>query len=456
MEGSLRRRLVGYAMGFGALFLLVAMAVVFFTDRRDRLGPETPWLLGAAALVAFFFAKASRRAFRPLERLADAAERMAAGATVEIPGEDRDDEIGQIAGSLVWLRHNNEKLLQQRQEEYATILAVLETMADGIALVDGDGRIRFANQAFGDVASMRQELLGRRLDEVLRAPGVIEAVISTGRGSEPQVVGHSEPGIAGRRFEVRVAAVAAPGALTRGVLVVFHDVTRIESLERVRREFVANVSHELRTPLTSIKGAVETLLDTELSLDVEMRSRLLVIARRQAQRMEALVADLTDLSQIETGAIRLDRQEVDLSVVVSDLVQQFARQAEERYVSFETKIPPSLMVHADRRRLEQILVNLIDNGLKFNRPGGLIKFEAQRGPNGVTLRVTDTGIGIPSDAAQDVFHRFFRVDASRAGETPGTGLGLSIVKHLMRLHGGSVDLDSELGKGSTFTLYFPD
>ncbi len=455
MEGSLRRRLVSYALGFGALLLLTSMTVVFFTDQRSRLGAETLWLLGIAALLAFLFAKASRRVLRPLERLADAAERMAAGATVEIPGEERDDEIGQIAGSLIWLRHNTEAQRQERQDEYATLLAVLDTMADAIALIDAEGRIRVANHAFGEIASMRQELVGRRLDEVLRAPSVIEAVASVRSGSEPLVVGHNEPGITGRRFEVRVAAVAAPRASTRGVLVVFHDVTRIESLERVRREFVANVSHELRTPLTSIKGAVETLRDTNLAVDTEMAARLLAIAQRQAHRMELLVADLTDLSQIETGAIRLDRQDLDLATLISDVIQPFTRQAEERYVTFEVKVPASTTVHADRRRLEQILVNLIDNGLKFNRPGGRIVFEAQRGPKGVVLKVSDTGIGIPSDAVTDVFHRFFRVDSSRAGDTPGTGLGLSIVKHLMELHGGSVDLDSELGKGSTFTLRFP-
>lgn len=456
MEGRIRRKLLAYGLGFGALLLLAALTAVFLVDGRDRLGHETLWLLLAAGGLGFLYAKTLRRTVKPLEKLADAAERMAAGAEIDVPGEDRDDEIGQIAGSLVWLKHGNQARLDARSGESAQLRAVIETMADGVAVVGPDGRLKFANPAFTELASVRGELVGRRVDEILRAPAVLDAVDQVRAGAAPATVAHQEIGVTGRRIDVRVAGVETAGGPDRGVLVVFHDVTRVEALERVRREFVSNVSHELRTPLTSIKGAVETLLESDPADEPQLRLKLLAIAKRQAQRMEALVADLTDLSQIETGAIRLDRQELELSALLNDIAQQFTSQADERGVTIRVRAHPPLALWADRRRVEQVLVNLVDNGLKFNRPGGELLLEARRDPGGGTeVRVTDTGIGIPSDALENVFHRFFRVDGSRAGDVPGTGLGLSIVKHLMRLHGGSIELDSELGRGSVFTLRFP-
>jgi len=232
------------------------------------------------------------------------------------------------------------------------------------------------------------------------------------------------------------------------------DITRLEHLEDVRRNFVANVSHELRTPLTSIKAFVETLRDGGLT-DRENSVKFLGIIQKHADRMGALIDDLTDLSLIETGAIALELAEIDAHPVVTDVVEQLEPRAESSEIEIEVEMPSPFHVRADRRRLEQVFLNLIDNAIKFNRTGGSVRVVAEIRDGRPEITVEDAGIGIPADHQERIFHRFHRVDTARSREAGGTGLGLAIVKHLIRLHGGQVRLESEMGRGSRFILEFP-
>ncbi|MDX1390678.1 MAG: ATP-binding protein, partial [Acidobacteriota bacterium] len=296
---------------------------------------------------------------------------------------------------------------------------------------------------------------GHLLAEVVRHPEItrdVERVISTGEDVRESVI---RMGGSGRAFEVHITALSdAPprGACT--VLVLFFDITRLEALESVRREFVANVSHELRTPLTSIKAFVETLIEGRLE-DRKHSLKFLKIAQKHADRMNALIDDLTDLSLIETGAITLDLRVVDAAGVAREVAEQLESKAEEREVQLEVDLEPPFAVRADRRRLEQMLLNLADNAIKFNRPGGRVRIAGSRRENRPVLLVQDDGIGIAENDREKVFHRFYRVDPDRSRRAGGTGLGLAIVKHLVRLHGGSVRVESELGGGTTFFLEFP-
>jgi two-component system phosphate regulon sensor histidine kinase PhoR len=278
----------------------------------------------------------------------------------------------------------------------------------------------------------------------------LDLALLEGREIEEAIVRASD---SGRSFELHVTPLPAPGG-AGGALVLFFDITRQEALENVRRDFVANVSHELRTPLTSIKAFVETLLDGGLE-DEENRRKFLEIIRKHAGRMEDLIDDLTDLSQIETGGVALAFEEVDAGAVAREVADQLAHRHAALGVSVAVEIPSPFPLVADRRRLEQILVNLIDNAIKFSRPGGEVTVRGRIVEGRPTLQVVDRGVGIPSDSLEKVFHRFYRVDKARSREVGGTGLGLAIVKHLMRLHDGVVRLESELGRGSTFTLEFP-
>jgi two-component system phosphate regulon sensor histidine kinase PhoR len=255
-----------------------------------------------------------------------------------------------------------------------------------------------------------------------------------------------------------VAARGAPlglGPVTGGVLLVLHDVTELRRLERVRSEFVANVSHELRTPLTCIKGYLETLLDGALDDRAHAR-RFLEVAGTHAERLDRLIDDLLELSNIESGRVTLVPKRLDLGEVVAGVAAMFERRTGQSHQTLERTVPVGLSVQADRDRLVQILVNLVDNAVKFTPEGGRIGIEA--GPAGdgrVEIRVSDTGIGIPSTDLPRITERFYRVDKDRSREVGGTGLGLAITKHLVQAHGGELHVESALGQGTTVTFTLP-
>jgi two-component system phosphate regulon sensor histidine kinase PhoR len=234
---------------------------------------------------------------------------------------------------------------------------------------------------------------------------------------------------------------------------VFIDVTRIERLERVRQEFLSNISHELRTPLTSILAFVETL-ETSALEDQESAKRFLAIIRKNAARMNTLISDIIELSAIESGNVTVRAEPVPLAPLVTEVISSLAAQAAARAINVDNEVPISATVFGDARRLEQMLTNLIDNAIKFNREGGKVTVKFERGSRD-QIMIVDTGEGIPAQYLDRLFERFYRVDRARSREVGGTGLGLAIVKHLARAHGGEVSVTSELGKGSTFTIELP-
>jgi two-component system phosphate regulon sensor histidine kinase PhoR len=239
------------------------------------------------------------------------------------------------------------------------------------------------------------------------------------------------------------------------VLLVLNDVTELRRLERVRSEFVANVSHELRTPLTCIKGYLETLLDGALDDRAHAR-RFLEVAGTHAERLDRLIDDLLELSNIESGRVTLVPMRLDLGDVVAGVEAMFERQTAQSRLTLERAVTPGLVVRADRDRLVQILVNLVDNAVKFTPEGGQVRIEAAPVAAGrVEVRVRDTGIGIPSTDLPRITERFYRVDKTRSREIGGTGLGLAIVKHLVQAHGGELRIESALGHGTTVSFTLP-
>jgi two-component system, OmpR family, phosphate regulon sensor histidine kinase PhoR len=396
-----------------------------------------------------------RRVSRPIERMSLAAERTTAGdLAAEVPFEGRD-EVANLGAAVHRMRNRLLEKIAELDADRALMASVLAGMREGVLLVGSDMRIELANDAFRRIFDVPVDPAGRRLAEVIRNPSVdrdFDRALSEGREVHDLVL---ESADSGRSFEVHVTPLPPTSADRPGrFLVLFFDVTRLMALESVRRDFVADVSHELRTPLTSIAAFVETLLDGGLK-DAENAEGFLKIVRKHAERMGALIDDLTDLSLIETGAVDLRMEEVDASEVARDAASLLLQKHAARGVTVTTEVPSPFIVHADRRRLEQVLLNLIDNGIKFNRPGGSVRVTARVEGGRSVLVVEDTGIGIPHDSLEKVFNRFYRVDKARSRDMGGTGLGLAIVKHLMRLHGGSVRVESEPGHGSRFVLEFP-
>jgi two-component system phosphate regulon sensor histidine kinase PhoR len=301
-------------------------------------------------------------------------------------------------------------------------------------------------------------LNARRLTELTRNPAVLNAFSAALLRGE-QVEAKFETTEADRRaFDLRVAPFEPDGSgngTVRGAIGVFFDITRLERLERVRQEFLSNVSHELRTPLTAIRTFVETL-DAGALDDAAHNRRFLSIIDRNAARMHTLIDDILELSAIEAGMVQVERAAVHLRGLVQDVLTALAASAAEREVALHNEIDAGVVVQADARRLEQMLTNLTDNAIKFNRPGGQVRIAHELTDARDRIIVTDTGDGIAPEHIKRIFERFYRVDRARSRALGGTGLGLAIVKHLARAHGGEVTVQSTPGTGSTFIVELPN
>lgn len=337
--------------------------------------------------------------------------------------------------------------------EHDVLQKVLDSAPEAVVVVDEAMRIAASNpvayQAFG---RGNGPLPGMRLSEVIRDPKLHDAFRHTLRSRASSEVKLEIISAARSSYEVRIA----PLELSARPLAIgfFYDVTQIERLERVRQEFLSNISHELRTPLTSIIAFVETLEDGAID-DSENNRRFLSVIHRNAERMNSLIADILELSLIESGKVSIDKTQVRLGHLVGEIFASLGSKAAERGVRLVSEVPDDCRVMADQGRLEQMLTNLIDNAIKFNNEGGSVEVGCRGEGSSVVISVSDTGEGIPKENLQRVFERFYRMDRGRTRAVGGTGLGLAIVKHLARLHGGEVSAVSELGRGTTFSVELP-
>ena len=333
--------------------------------------------------------------------------------------------------------------------------ATLTGMREGLLVVNKDMRVVASNPAAHKLFNPSvADLKSQRLTELTRNPAIYGAFLDGLNGIERSGVKVETHGPERQVFDLRVVPIGSTnGHGAEGALGVFFDITRTERLEIVRQEFLSNVSHELRTPLTAIIAFVETL-ETGAMEDPESSQRFLSIIRKNASRMHSLIDDILELTAIEGGNVRLRAAPVELHTLVQDVCASFAAKAAAQNVSLKNNVPPEVMVHADERRLEQMLTNLIDNGIKFSREHGTVAVSYESGTRDKVL-VQDNGDGIPAQHLERLFERFYRVDRARSKDMSGTGLGLAIVKHLALLHGGEVTVTSELGKGTTFTIHLP-
>jgi two-component system phosphate regulon sensor histidine kinase PhoR len=349
--------------------------------------------------------------------------------------------------------------LQEEQQRAAIQLqtqqeALFNSMVEGLLLLDERGRIQLANRAFINLFGVTADIRSRTIMEALRLHELADLVdfLETQKrvlGYELRLAGPNE-----RWLQVNGAAIFAGNGQRHGTILVFHDLTRLKQLERARKEFVANVSHELRTPLSLIKGYVETLLDGAQS-NPEVAGKFLQTIDRNAERLKLLIEDLLTISELESGRVKLNLQALSVESVVKEVLDDFQSRAAARGVKLVQETP-RLGVRADPDRLDQVLGNLVDNAIKYGRPEGTVTVGARPSEGEqVEWFVQDDGPGIPPEALDRVFERFYRVDKARSREQGGTGLGLSIVKHIVQSHGGRVWAKSAIGKGATFYFTLP-
>jgi two-component system phosphate regulon sensor histidine kinase PhoR len=331
--------------------------------------------------------------------------------------------------------------------ERARLSAVLEQMTDGVLIADSQGYVQFSNPAVDKLFDTSNPV-GRTVAEVVRHHQLVEAWRRCQQSGGMQTESAEIP--SRRQF---LQLIVIPDQHGGGSLLLVQDLTRVRRLETVRRDFISNVSHELRTPLASLRALTETLQDGALE-DPQAAHRFIARIQTEVDALSQMAAELLELTRIESGQVPLEFTTVAPKTLIESAVDRMRAQTERAGLSLQVEIPPTLSdVRADIRRLEQVLVNLIHNSVKFTSPGGTVTLFAAVELGFVRFAVRDTGVGIPADDLLRIFERFYRVDRSRSGG--GTGLGLSIARHIVEAHGGKIWAESEEGRGSTFYFTIP-
>ncbi|MBI3609197.1 MAG: phosphate regulon sensor histidine kinase PhoR [Nitrospirae bacterium] len=415
-------------------FVLVLLASVLFSlglvyglafwaqDRSLVFSITVPSALLLTWLIGRTFA---RRLTQPFEEITTAANRMAA---------DLETKLSEIS------------------EDRARLQTILSSMVEGVLVLDRDSKILLLNAAIERMFQLEgSTVLSRPLIEVFRHAQLhqlVQKVLESKADQSEEMMFIPE----GRVFAVQ-ASVSQKGGIA--AVLVFHDVTDLKHLERVRKDFVANVSHELRTPLTSIKGYIEALLDGAKN-DPRKCDEFLGIIQKHADQLNALLSDLLQLSTIESGQYQWRRGAVSVPDLIGRAVHLLQPLAEKKRQTIAVAPAEGVgPVTGDADKLTEVLINLIDNAIKYTPDGGRITVETRQSGSAVEIAVCDTGIGIPSREIPRIFERFYRVDRARSREVGGTGLGLSIVKHIIEAHGGKVSVESRMRKGSRFIVTLP-
>jgi two-component system phosphate regulon sensor histidine kinase PhoR len=412
---------------------------------------------GVVALVVAFGIGifVARRVTRPVVEMQAIARQMSEGRfDVRAPVRSTD-ELGSLGRALNVMVLRLRDQIATLQGERAKATAILDGMVEGVIAIDGHEVVLTMNERartiFG-VGPGRGE--GKPFLEVVRNADLHE-IFRAGRvagGAVRSELRLSAP--VARMLRVTAVPLSLPGEAA-GLVMVVDDVTELRRLEHVRTEFVANVSHELRTPLTAIQGYLETLLGGAMD-EPQHAQRFIEVAFRHTERLGRLLNDLTDLSNIELGKVSLRLAPTALRPVVDSVLEIVTAKARDGGVELEADVPEALTVHADHDRLAQILINLVDNAVKYTPKGGRVSVRA-RAADGhrVAMTVSDTGVGIPPADLPRLTERFYRVDKARSRELGGTGLGLAIVKHLVLAHGGELTIESEEGRGTTVRVTLP-
>jgi len=415
-------------------------AVVANAQNAVLLGGLLALLVGVLLALGF-----SRAVARPLLELRDAAQAIARGERPAIDARGRD-EVGELARALRTLEENLSGRVGDLERERSESGALIAAMVEGVIAISATGAVTTLNPAARALLDLAPGAAAPSALELFRQRSAHETVERVLRGEAT----------AGREVELdnRTALLSAHPLPGGGAVLVLHDVTDIKRLEAVRRDFVANVSHELKTPLTVIRGYAETLAAEDVPAGVRRDFLGKVLAN--ARRMQQLVDDLLDLSRIESRSWSPRPERVPLAPLVEDVWATLAPRAEAVDLGFTASIDPGLAVFADPQAARQVLLNVLDNSVRYTLPGGTIAVTATARTEGVWIEVRDSGVGIPSEHLPRIFERFYRVDAARSRELGGTGLGLAIVKHLVEAHGGRVEAQSALGAGTTIRILLPE
>jgi len=392
---------------------------------------------------------------KPIREISKVANDIARGDFSKRIALTSTDEIGVLAKAFNYMSEQIQLRIKDVTTSRSRLEAVLLNMFEGVMVVDEKGNILLVNQTWKKVLGIKDDPIKKRPIEVIRnieIQEIVEETLKFDKNIESKEVSVMVPDE--KILLIYTTPIIREGK-AEGAVFVFHDITELRRLEKIRQDFVANVSHELRTPVASIKGYAETLLNGAIN-DKDNAKEFLEIIHADSNRLAILINDLLDLSKIESGKLKLELKPINLKDLICKVVSSLKAQAKARSVITHLDVPANIpSVMADERRIAQVLLNLIDNAIKYNNQNGEI-FVRVKDINGVVqVDIKDTGLGIPENDLPRLFERFYRVDKAHSRELGGTGLGLAIVKHIIQAHNGEVSVTSVLSRGSTFSFTIP-
>jgi two-component system, OmpR family, phosphate regulon sensor histidine kinase PhoR len=435
---------------------------VFLTTKIDELQKayrQIWWILtvslGMSLIVIILLGtRITNRYTKPIESATNVAIELAKGNYRARTYEDHIDETGMLSSSINILARNLQELMKQKESQQDRLSTLIENMGSGLILIDSRGFINLINKPYKEIFNVEaSEYLYKLYYEVIdheEITQMVEEIFMTEQKVRKQVVLPLE--IERRHFEVYGVPIIGTNNVWKGILLVFHDITELKKLEQMRKDFVANVSHELKTPITSIKGFSETLLDGAMH-DKETLEAFLEIILKESDRLQLLIQELLDLSKIEQQGFMLTIGEVDLVKEASEVIEILKGKAEQKDILLKLDLPnEEAVIEGDPDRLKQVLINLVSNAITYTPNDGSVEISLTVQEDSVSVVVKDSGIGIEKSEITRIFERFYRVDKARSRNSGGTGLGLAIVKHIVEAHKGHIEVDSQIGKGTTFTI----
>ncbi|WP_186578405.1 two-component system histidine kinase PnpS [Aquibacillus kalidii] len=365
-------------------------------------------------------------------------------------------EAGQLSNSINVLARSLQEMNVHEKMQGSQLKTVIDNMESGLMLIDEKGYVHLINRKFLNMFGQEaKDYIGYLYYEVLEQENIHKAVQEAFLYEEKVKDSFTISMKVEKRFvEIVGAPIFNESNDLKGAVLVFHDITELKRLEQMRKDFVANVSHELKTPITSIRGFAETLLDGAMD-EEKLRNQFLSIILSESERLQALVYDLLELSKLEKEELRLRTEVVDIKELLEGLLPITKQQASKKEITFKASLGDEIKLVGDQGRLKQVFINLINNAINYTPNNGQVDLKVNSTANTVKIIVSDTGIGIPEEFQSRIFERFYRVDRARSRNTGGTGLGLAIVKHIIEAHKGSIEIKSELDKGSSFIVTLP-
>lgn len=453
MKNLFSKKLRGYAVLL--FFILIATGAILFPIVTNY------YILLAVLVIEFlvlliFISHFYNKYVKPIEKVTKTMDKLLQGNYHARVNQSIAGTIGELSGKMNALARNLSELTISEQIQSEQLSTIIENSESGLVLIDEKGYIHVVNRKFISMFGQTpHDYIGYLYYDVLENEQFHHTVQETFlREKHVKHMFSIEQEGEKTYLEIVGAPIFNERNLLKGAVLVIYDITEFKNIEVMRKDFVANVSHELKTPITSIRGFSETLLDGAAE-DPEAREQFLKIIFDESRRIQLLIDDLLILSKLEKDESMLDYVSLDVDMVVEEIYPLIDQHAKQKEIVLNIDVPEGVTVEADLDKLKQLFINLLSNAVSYTPEQGSVSLKVAEEGEHVKFLIKDTGIGIEKEALPRIFERFYRVDKARSRDTGGTGLGLAIVKHIVELHEGEIEVDSELGKGTTFTIYIP-